>query len=114
MSIIVTNEITIPAERGDLVAEKFAHNSAGLKKFAGFEGFQLCRPTDPADDRWLVVTHWRDEASYNAWRDSKSYSKSHSAKGEEKAKGNVDAQSVVRHYEVALDVEGATLGSDID
>ncbi|OKL54625.1 hypothetical protein BSZ39_03230 [Bowdeniella nasicola] len=104
MSIIVTNEITVPAERGELVAARFAANSQSLKDFDGFEGFQLCRPTDPADDRWLVITHWRDEDAYEAWRSGKDFGASH-PKGE-KAKGNVDARSVVRHYDVAFAAPG--------
>ncbi len=103
MSIIVTNEITVPAERAEAVAAKFAENSRSLASVDGFEGFQLCRPTSPADDRWLVVTHWRDNAAYAAWRDSRGYAQSH-------PRGQHGAGSVVRHYQVEIDCPAA--GSD--
>ena len=116
MSIIVTNEITVPAERADSVAQKFAQNSQGLENFDGFEGFDLCEPTDPADERWLVITHWRDEAAYQAWRDSKKFAHSHASQSgkapsetqtarPDTAK-RVPAHSVVRHYNVAFHCAG--------
>lgn len=111
MSIIVTNEITVPAERGAAVAAKFEENSRGLDGRDGFEGFELCRPTSPDDDRWLVITRWRDEAAYEAWRDSRHYGHSHPTIGpngeKPKTAKGVDANSVVRHYDVALTVDGA-------
>lgn len=110
MSIIVTNEITIPAERAQLVAQKFANNSRSLEAFDGFEGFELCRPTSPADDRWFVITRWRDEECYNTWRESKQFDSSHPQQGpsgeKPKTLKGVDAHSVVRHYSVELSVDG--------
>lgn len=102
MSIIVTNQITIPASRAEVVAEKFAHNSEGLHSFEGFEGFELCRPTDPEDDRWLVITHWKDEQAYQTWRDSKKFVQDHSRQQESESKERSGADSVVRHYDVAF------------
>lgn len=102
MSIIVTNEITVPAERAAAVAAKFAQNAEGIVGRDGFEGFELCRPTDPADDRWLVVTRWRDEAAYEAWRTSRQFERAHTPR-HETAKGEGAA---VRHYDVALSVTG--------
>ncbi|MFP7696631.1 antibiotic biosynthesis monooxygenase family protein [Trueperella sp. LYQ143] len=101
MSIIVTNEITVPAERAERVAEKFAENSRRLSDFDGFEGFELCRPTEPADDRWLVITRWRDEDAFQQWLDSSHFSQSHPKPGEPTAKG-VDARAVIRRYAVAV------------
>ncbi|MDO5719864.1 MAG: antibiotic biosynthesis monooxygenase family protein [Actinomycetaceae bacterium] len=111
MSVIVTNEITVPSERGEIVAKKFEENARGLDTRDGFEGFELCRPTSPEDDRWLVITRWRDEAAYHAWRDSRHYTHSHPQTGADgrkpaTAKG-VDANSIVRHYDVALSVNGS-------
>ncbi|MDO5747081.1 MAG: antibiotic biosynthesis monooxygenase family protein [Actinomycetaceae bacterium] len=100
MSIIVTNEITIPAERADVVAKKFEENSKSLIGQDGFIGFELCRPTEPDDSRWLVVTHWRDREAYNSWRDSKHYSSSHNTK---KVNQKEPKNSVVRFYDVAFE-----------
>lgn len=101
MSIIVTNEITIPAERAEMVTQKFAANAKGLEDIDGYQGFQLCQPTEPADDRWLVITHWRDRDAYVAWRDSKKYAESHDGQTHQKQ----PKDSVVRYYDVAFDTE---------
>jgi heme oxygenase (mycobilin-producing) len=42
----------------------------------GFEGFELLRPTDERLT-WLVVTRWRDEASFEAWRTSSAFGAGH-------------------------------------
>ncbi|MDO5722115.1 MAG: antibiotic biosynthesis monooxygenase family protein [Actinomycetaceae bacterium] len=107
MSIIVTNELTIPAERAEEVAAKFAANSQRLPGADGFEGFQLCRPTDPADDRWLVITQWRDEDAYQAWRQSSHFHRSHPQDSNAPARG-AKAQSVIRHYQVETSNNPAT------
>ena len=104
MSIVVTNEITVPAERAEMVAANFAKNSEGMKNLDGFYGFDLCRPTDPADGRWLVVTHWRDEEAYESWRASRHFGHSHDSEsnGEELHR---KAESVVRHYNIEFSTE---------
>lgn len=98
MSIIVTNEITIPAQRAEAVAAKFAHNSEQLHQFDGFEQFRLCRPSE--GDRWLVITQWRDEDAYTAWRDSHAFRTHHPREGQ--AEREHAAKSVINHYQVAL------------
>ncbi|WIK64754.1 antibiotic biosynthesis monooxygenase family protein [Gleimia hominis] len=94
MSIIVTNELHIPVERAEQVIAGFQANSKGLAEAEGFEGFDLAQPTDPQDDRWLVITHWKDEGSYQAWVDSDHFAKSHKH-GSESRKPTTN---VVRHY----------------
>ena len=61
MSIVVTNQLTITADRADEVVSRFSQNMQSLDTFDGFEGFELCKPTEPADDRWIVITRWRDQ-----------------------------------------------------
>ncbi|MDO5727634.1 MAG: antibiotic biosynthesis monooxygenase family protein [Bowdeniella nasicola] len=111
MSVIVTNEITVDPARTEAVARQFAENAAGIKQFAGFLGFQLCRPTDPDDNRWLVITHWDSQEAYHAWRTSKDYSRSHSKDTPETTAQRADrerkAGSVVRHYAVEFNTDDA-------
>lgn len=101
MSIIVTNEITIPAHRADEVAKKFEENSHSLLGRDGFIGFEVCQPTQPEDSRWLVVTHWRDREAYESWRSSRSYTHSHSQGSSQKEPKN----SVVRFYDVRFETK---------
>ncbi|MDO5701151.1 MAG: antibiotic biosynthesis monooxygenase family protein [Bowdeniella nasicola] len=107
MSIVVTNEITVDPARAGEVAAKFEANSLALRERDGFLGFDLCRPTDPADDRWLVVTRWRDEQAYANWRESKGFARSHNEDGakERPSPRAGGAHSVVRHYDVAFSTE---------
>ena len=66
MSIIRINAITVPAEAGDELAHRFAARAGAVDGADGFEGFELLKPTD-GRTQWLVVTRWRDEASFDAW-----------------------------------------------
>lgn len=76
MTVIKINALTVPAEMGDEVARRFAARAGAVDGQDGFEGFELLQP---ADDRttWLVVTRWRDEASFEAWRSSPSFGQGH-------------------------------------
>ena len=77
MSIVKINAISVPAERADEMAARFAARAGQVGKSEGFEEFQLLRP---ADDRttWLVYTRWRDEESFQAWMASQAFSQGHS------------------------------------
>ncbi len=66
MSIVKLNAIEVPAERADMMAQRFAARAGEVGKSDGFEEFQLLRPND-ARTTWLVYTRWRDEAAFDAW-----------------------------------------------
>ena len=70
------NAITVPPERADEMAARFAARAGEVGKADGFEEFQLLRP---ADDRgtWLVYTRWRDEAAFRAWMESRAFGQGH-------------------------------------
>lgn len=76
MSIVKINAITVPAERADEMAARFAARAGQVEQTEGFEEFQLLRP---ADDRetWLVYTRWRDEDAFQAWASSQSFQQGH-------------------------------------
>ena len=69
MSVVKINAITVPAERADMMARRFAARAQEVGKSDGFEEFQLLRPDDDRTT-WLVYTRWRDEAAFDAWRSS--------------------------------------------
>ena len=71
MTVIKINALTVPAEMGEEVARRFAARAGSVDGHDGFEGFELLQPTDERTT-WLVVTRWRDEASFDAWRSSAS------------------------------------------
>ncbi len=72
MSIVKINAITVPAERADMMAQRFAARAGEVAKSDGFEEFQLLRPDDERTT-WLVYTRWRDEDAFEAWRSSQAF-----------------------------------------
>lgn len=66
MSYVTVNALTVSAGNGEELAQRFANRPGVVDRADGFERFELLRPAD-GRDRWLVVTHWRDEAAYDAW-----------------------------------------------
>ncbi len=76
MSIVKINAIEVPAERADVMAERFAARAGAVGKADGFEEFQLLRPDDDRTT-WLVYTRWRDEEAFEAWRTSQAFSQGH-------------------------------------
>ena len=76
MTVIKINAITVAADSGDELAQRFAKRAGAVDGQDGFEGFELLQP---ADDRttWLVVTRWRDEAAFEAWVSSPAFGAGH-------------------------------------
>jgi len=72
MSIVKINAITVPPERADVMAQRFAARAGEVGKSEGFEEFQLLRPTDDRTT-WLVYTRWTDEEAFEAWRSSQAF-----------------------------------------
>lgn len=81
MTVVKINAITVPADSGDELARRFAARAGAVENQDGFEGFELLKPTDNRTI-WLVVTRWRDEASFEAWRDSAAFGQAHRAAAE--------------------------------
>ncbi len=80
MSVVKINAITVPAERADQLAARFAARAGQVGKSDGFEEFQLLRPTDDRTT-WLVYTRWRDEESFQAWMSSQAFGQAHQGQG---------------------------------
>ena len=80
MSHVVINAITVPTERADELAGRFAGRAGMVEKADGFEQFDLLRPAD-GREQWLVVTRWRDEAAFQAWVSSSAFGQGHGQGG---------------------------------
>jgi len=76
MSHVVINAITVPPDRADELAGRFAGRAGMVEKADGFERFELLRPAD-GRDRWLVMTTWRDMAAFEAWMSSAAFGQGH-------------------------------------
>ena len=100
MPVIKINAITVPEDSGDELAARFAARAGAVDGQPGFEGFELLRPTDDRTT-WLVVTRWKDEASFDAWVSSPAFAHGHrgvAGSGEQKP---VAVHSELWSYEVA-------------
>jgi heme oxygenase (mycobilin-producing) len=81
MTVVRINAITVPADSGDDLASRFASRAGAVDKQDGFEGFELLKPTD-GRTTWLVVTRWRDQASFDAWVGSPAFGHGHRSAAE--------------------------------
>lgn len=68
MSVVKINALSVPEGAGPELEKRFAARRHSLDGSDGFEGFELLRPTG-RQDRYFVLTRWRDEASFQAWRE---------------------------------------------
>ncbi len=108
MTVVKINAITVPGEFGDEVARRFAARAGAVDGMDGFEGFELLRPTDDRET-WLVVTRWRDDASFRAWTRSAQFRDGHRealAAGEE-APAPLPITAELWSYEVEVGREGS-------
>lgn len=94
MSVVKINVLTVPRERREVLEQRFAARAGDVEGAAGFERFQLLRPTDDSDE-YFVVTQWESEEAFAAWLESRSFARSHDAdRGDtdEQAGGQADTQ----------------------
>jgi heme-degrading monooxygenase HmoA len=66
MSVVKINAITVPRERFDEFARRFATRAGKVEAQPGFESFELLRPNDEREV-CLVITRWRSEEDFRAW-----------------------------------------------
>ena len=76
MSVVKINAITVPAERADDLVARFAARAGEVSGMAGFEAFELLRPSDDRDT-FLVYTRWRSEEDFQAWMSSSAFEHGH-------------------------------------
>src|ERR1051326_7393194 len=67
MSVVKINAITVPRERFEDFAQRFASRAGKVSSAEGFEAFELLRPNDDREV-CLVVTRWRSEEDFRGWR----------------------------------------------
>ena len=98
MSVVKINAIEIPEGAGPELEKRFANRAHSVDGQPGFLGFQLLRPV-AGDDRYFVVTRWRDDAAFEAWRDGDARA-AHAGEGSRPVASGAD----LLEFEVVLDV----------
>jgi heme-degrading monooxygenase HmoA len=101
VSIVKINAITVPRERFDDFAHRFAARAGKVSAAEGFEGFQLLRPNDDRDV-CLVITQWRSEDDFRAWMTGPDFAAGHS---QHRKDGPVGTASELWSFDV-LELEG--------
>ena len=76
MSVVKINAITVPRERFEEFAQRFASRAGRVSSAPGFESFELLRPNDQREV-CLVVTRWRTEEDFQAWLSSGDFAAGH-------------------------------------
>ena len=76
MSIVKINAITVPRERFEEFAQRFATRAGKVEQSEGFEAFELLRPNDDRE-QCLVITRWRSEEDFQAWLRSADFAAGH-------------------------------------
>lgn len=102
MTVVKINALQIPPQASDEIVKRFAARLDSLATVAGFEGFELLRPTGETESRWFVYTRWTDQASYDAWRDGDGARASHAAVEGESAPPPVSMGATLLEFEVAV------------
>ena len=100
MSYVAINVLTVPAEAGATLEQRFAARQGAVDSAPGFERFELLRPVEGTSD-YLVYTRWASEADFRAWRDSQAFGQGH-AQATERPAGSAPAAtgSTVWGFEV--------------
>ena len=101
MSVVKINALEIPSHAGDEVVRRFEARLDSLTDVAGFEGFELLRPTGATEPRWFVYPRWTDQASYEAWRDGDGARASHAEQQTGERQPPVSMGATLLEFDVA-------------
>ena len=77
MSIVKINAITVPRDRFEEFAQRFASRAGKVSGAEGFEHFELLRPNDEREV-CLVITRWASEEAFKAWMSGPDFAAGHS------------------------------------
>ena len=102
MSVVKINALEIPPQAGEEIVARFTARMDSLSDVAGFEGFELLRPTGDTETRWFVYTRWSDQSSYEGWRDGDGARNSHASDEGQAQRPPVSMGATLLEFEVAL------------
>lgn len=96
MSIVKINAITVPRDRFEEFANRFASRAGRVEEQEGFEAFELLRPNDDREV-CLVVTRWASEEAFMAWVRSPDFAAGHA---QHRTEGPVGTASEIWSFDV--------------
>ncbi len=98
--IAITNRLPVKEGAAEKVVERFAGNRGHVQDFPGFVSMEVLRSEDESEV--LVLTRWRDRASFDAWVASDEFKEAHSRSGGEQL---LNGHPQMGAYEVAVERE---------
>jgi heme-degrading monooxygenase HmoA len=105
VSVVKINAITVPRERFEEFARRFASRAGKVSAAEGFESFDLLRPNDDREV-CLVVTRWRSEEDFRAWVSSPDFAAGHA---QHREGGPIGTASEIWSFDL-LEHEGPAAG----
>jgi heme-degrading monooxygenase HmoA len=76
MAFVAINVLTVPAERREVLEQRFAERARQVDTTPGFQAFELLRPAD-GQDRYFVYTRWDSRDAFTAWTESQAFERGH-------------------------------------
>jgi heme-degrading monooxygenase HmoA len=74
--IVVSNRIQVGKGHEAEFEKRFEGRARLVENMPGFVRLEILRPIK--GDYYIVLTHWKDEASFRAWTDSAEFKEAHS------------------------------------
>jgi heme-degrading monooxygenase HmoA len=101
MTYVAINLLTVPAEAGETLEQRFAARKGSVDTAPGFLSFELLRPLTGTSD-YLVLTRWRSQSDFEDWTSSQSFRHGHAeASGRESQRQPAATGSTIWSFEVA-------------
>jgi heme-degrading monooxygenase HmoA len=96
--IAILNSLPVKEGAADEIVARFAGSRGHVQGFPGFVSMEVLK--SDAEDEVLVVTRWRDRASFEAWVHSEEFSRAHGRGG---AGGLLTGHPKMTSYQIAVE-----------
>lgn len=73
---VVANRVPVAKDWEDTFEERFRKRAGQIEKNPGFLSMQILKPVTK-DTPFTVLTHWQDQASFEAWVQSEDFKLAH-------------------------------------
>jgi heme oxygenase (mycobilin-producing) len=73
--IVVSNRLQVAKGQEEEFEKRFEGRARLVENMPGFVRLEILRPLK--SDYYIVLTHWKDEASFQAWTESAEFKEAH-------------------------------------
>ena len=97
-NFVAINYIQCDAEYRERFEYLFGTRARAIDTLPGFIEMQVLKPTKE-EDRYLIVSHWENEAAFQAWTKSPEFLEGHKRGFEDLAKAKAEGKPAPMHSE---------------